>query len=50
MKSPKLLTYMYLGRPVVKNHDDPGVTRSILDELNSWDIQGDQVQGGSFDG
>ena len=49
-ESPKLLTYIYLDQPVVKSHDDPGVTRSIIDELNSWDIQGDQVEGGSFDG
>ena len=25
-------------------------TRSIINELNSWNIQGDQVEGGSFDG
>ena len=49
-ESPKLLTYIYLDQPVVKSHDGPGVTRSIIDELNSWDIQGDQVEGGSFDG
>ena len=24
-----------------------GVTRSIIDELHWWDIQGDQVEGGS---
>ena len=35
---------------VVKSHDDPGVIRSIINELNSWDIQGDQVEGRSFDG
>ena len=49
-ESPKLLTYISLGQPVVKSHDGPGVTRSIIDELNFWDIQGDQVKGGSFDG
>ena len=49
-ESPKLLTYAYLGRPVVKSHDGPGVTGSIIDELNSWNIQGDQVKIGSFDG
>ena len=49
-ESPKLLTYIYLGQPVVKSHDGPGVTRSIIDELNSWDIQVDQVEGGSSDG
>ena len=50
MEFPKSLTYIYLGQPVVKSHDGPGVTRSIIDELNSWDIQGDYVEGGSFDG
>ena len=40
-ESPKLLTYIYLGQPVVKSHDGPGVTQSIIDELNSWYIQGD---------
>ena len=50
MKSPKLLTYIYLGQPEVKSHDGPVVSRSIIDELNSWDIQGDYVEGGSFDG
>ena len=24
-----------------------GVTRSIIDELQSWDIQGDQIEGES---
>ena len=45
-----MLTYIYLGQPVVKSHDGPGGTGSIIDELNSWDIQRDQVEGGSFDG
>ena len=49
-ESPKLLTYIYLDLPVVKSHDCPGVTRSIIDKLNSLDIQGDQVEGGRFDG
>ena len=35
---------------LVSNPDRPGVTRSIINELNSWDIQGDYVEGGSFDG
>ena len=45
-----MLTYIYLGQAVVKSHESPGVTRSIIDELNSWDIQGDQMEGESFDG
>ena len=27
--------------------DESGVTRSIIDELHSWDIQGDQKEGES---
>ena len=38
-----------MGQPVVKSHDGPSVTRNIIDELNSWEIQGDQVEGGTFD-
>ena len=26
---------------------ESGVTRSIIDELHSWDIQGDQIRGES---
>ena len=33
------MLYIYLGQPLVKSHDGPGVTRSIINELNSWDIQ-----------
>ena len=49
-ESHKWLTYICFGQLVVKSHDGPGVTRSIFNELNSWDIQGDQVEGRSFDG
>ena len=45
-----MLTYIYLGQPVVKSYDGPGFTRSIIDERNSWDIQGDSMEGGSSDG
>ena len=41
---------MYLGQVVGKSHESRGVTRSVIDELNSWDIQGDQMEGESFDG
>ena len=27
--------------------DESGVTRSIIDEIHSWDIQGDQMEGES---
>ena len=27
--------------------EESGVTRSIIDELHSWDIQGDQMEGES---
>ena len=40
---------MYLGQVVGKSHESRGVTRSVIDELNSWDIQGDQMEGESFD-
>ena len=33
-----------------KSHDGPGVTLCISDELNFWDIQGNQVEGGNFSG
>ena len=49
-ESTELLTYINVGQPVVKSHDGPGVTRSIIDELHSQDIQGGQVEGRSFDG
>ena len=45
-----MLTYIYLGQVVGKSHESRGVTRSIIGELNSWDIQGDQMEGESFDG
>ena len=28
---------------------ESGVTRSIIDELHSWDIQGDQIEGEKMD-
>ena len=49
MESPKLLTCIYLSQPVAKSHDCRSVTQSIINKLNSWQIQGDQVEGGSFD-
>ena len=39
-----------ISQPVIKGHDGPGITQSVIDELNSWDIQGGQVEGGSIDG
>ena len=49
-ESPKLLTHIYIGQPVFKNHyADPGVTQSFIDEFNSWDIQRDQLEDESFD-
>ena len=49
-ESPNSLTVVYLGQPVVKNHDGPGITDSIVSELKLWSISGEQVEGGSFDG
>ena len=34
----------------MKKHDGPGITESIFTELNTWGIQSDQLEGGSFDG
>ena len=45
-----MLTYIYFGQSEVKRHDGPGVTQNIIDELNFWNIQGNQVEGESFDG
>ena len=28
--------------------DESGVTRSIIDEVHSWDIQGDEMEDGSM--
>lgn len=49
-ESPNLLNVIYLGQPVVKNHDGPGISESISNELTDWGIKGTQVEGGSFDG
>ena len=38
------MLYIYLGQPLVKSHDGPGVTRSIINELNSWYIQEGQKE------
>ena len=48
--SKELITNVYLGQPVVKQHDGSGVSESIIDELNKWGISSTQVEGGSFDG
>ena len=36
-------------QPVVKIHVGSGIPQSNIKEINSWDIQGDQVESGSFD-
>ena len=48
--SPSLLSVIYLGQPVVKKHDGPGITESIFTELQTLGIQVDQLEGGNFDG
>ena len=45
-----LLTNIYLGQPVVKLHDGPGISQSIIDELTKWGIVSSQIEGASFDG
>ena len=49
-ESPNLLNVIYLGQPVVKNHDGFGISESINTELNNWEITNEQLEGGSFDG
>ena len=49
-ESLKLLNCIYFNQSVVKRHDGPAVTQSVIDELDSWDNQEDQGEGGSFDG
>ena len=44
--SPQLLTPIYLGQPVVKQHDGAGIAQSIVSELNTWEISASQVGGG----
>ena len=48
--SPNLLNVLYLGQPVVKEHDGSGITKSIVGELQTWNLRSDQMEGGSFDG
>ena len=45
-----MLNCIYFNQSVVKRHDGPAVTQSVIDELDSRDNQGDQGEGGSFDG
>ena len=48
--SPSLLTHVYLGQPVVKEHNGKGVAKSIADQVQLWNIDSGQIEGGSFDG
>ena len=48
--SKDLITNVYLGQPVVKQHDGPGISQSIIDELGKWGISSTQIEGASFDG
>ena len=48
--SDSLISTIYLGQPVVKNHTGKGVSISIVEELKKYNIKGSQLEGGSFDG
>ena len=48
--SPNLLTFVFLGQPVVLRHDGEGISECIIDELEKWKIKPEQCEGGSFDG
>ena len=46
--SPTLITFIYMGQPVVKQHDGLGIANNIVEQQKSWNIQGIQMDGGSF--
>ena len=48
--SPNLINSIYLGEPVVNEHDGKGVTKSIIEEISKYEIKADQLEGASFDG
>ena len=48
--SDSLISVIYLGQPIVKNHTGEGIANSIMEELEKYGIKGSQVEGGSFDG
>ena len=48
--SPNLINSIFLGEPVVKHHDGPGVTESIKHETDKFAIKPEQIEGASFDG
>ena len=48
--SDSLISPIYLGQPVVKNHTGEGITITIIDELKMYNIEESQLEGGSFDG
>ena len=48
--SEALITNMYLGQPIVKCHTGRGVSESIVEELQKFQIHESQIEGGSFDG
>ena len=48
--SDRLLTNLYLGQPVVRDHSANGLAQSIVDELTKHKISPSQVEGMSVDG
>ena len=48
--SENLINVVYVGQPVVKNHDGIGLAKSIKEGLDRLNVRGEQIEGGSFDG
>ena len=48
--SDTLLTNLYLGQPVVRDHSANGLAQAIVDELTKHKISPSQVEGMSLDG
>ena len=47
--SKEVITNVYLGQPVVMQHDGSRISESIIDEHKKGGISSTQVKGGSFD-
>ena len=48
--SPNLINSIFLGQPVVKEHDGRGVTDAIKEITEKFGIKSTQLEGASFDG
>ena len=50
LDADKLIQPVYIGQPVVKQHDGKGIALSIKDDLDTFGIKGEQLEGSSHDG